>query len=422
MDKEAEMNLAEAGSTYDTPMPISHLFRGKSLVDVSVIVSKFDSMMDFRPYLLKAFDLTDADVERWSHIQKGCLAKTGGFAGSITVNAGYLYDRVPNRIHDALVDTIAGVMSAFIDKNLSMGVWTDKAQHLLLRYGMDIVSSLLEQMSFLWYSFKERRPCIDMVTKEACELVNSTRLDTNITKEMLNDAFAEDRYMCLAVPLYGCTEIVCMMREGHVYVCLGHTSIHGTRVPRPFVCVGRIDIYGLIGRMTRQNAVSDAVWQQRLNGAEHDKQLAVALLPDDENEKQKEERYTVLGFGVADQVLFALKLRILLGMQKTPMEQLCTSKGKSVFLDGVSTPPEKRGISYSVVSLTKEFRKAKNEWQGEGRKLDKFGKNLISKQIAGFIRKQHYGEGNKLSKLIYIAPFTNRFWVNSGVHITKIVK
>ena len=410
----------------------TRLFHDRSLVDAAVEVSKFGGMMDFRPRLLKDLGLSEADIARCPlRIQKDAMEET---LKALPDREDSLFGQVPNRISDALLVTMWEASAAYTAKALpeffreatKLGADRDSLT-FMHNYLLTNVTMLNRQMSFLWYSFKEATPCIDVVTKEACELVNGTKLDANVTKEMLDSAFEKDRYVCLSVPVDGFKEIVCMRRGGRVSVLCGQITSGETVLNKrgygnqPFSVIGSLNVDDLVGRMTRRNMTENGTEMQRLNDNASIRDVSEAVWGPEAPE-HAEERYRISGEVVTDIVSFVLKLRILLGMEKTPVAQLRTQEGTYVSLDGVSTPPEKRGISYSVVSLTKEFRKARSEWRGDGEKLDRFGKDLVAKQIAGFIRRQHYGEGNKLSKFIYIAPFTNRFWVNSGVHITRIVK
>ena len=408
------------------------LFHDRSLVDAAVEVSKYRSMSDFRPRILRDLGLTEADVRNSPFTVLKDVIERGLKMAQDTDDE--LYGQVPNRVSDALLADMWEAAAAYAAKNVPELVEAvrrsegDGGMSYLHNYVLANVIMLNRQASFLWFSFKESRPCIDMVTKEACELVNSTKLDAGVTKEMLDDAFAEDRYVCMSSSsVDGFREIACMKRGSRLSVVCGQ-SVDGDTVlvrkgfsNQPFSVVGSLNLDELAGRMTERNMRENGREMQRLSDSDSIRDIS-AKVWGEESEEHAEERYRISGEIATDLVAFVLKLRLLLGMEKTPVARLRTQEGSSVSLDGVSTPPGKRGISYSVVSLTREFVKARSEWRAEGGRLDRFGKDLVAKQIAGFIRRQHYGEGNKLEKFVYIAPFTNRFWVNSGVRLRKIVK
>lgn len=88
-------------------------------------------------------------------------------------------------------------------------------------------------------------------------------------------------------------------------------------------------------------------------------------------------------------------------------------------------PPDDCCVTYSVVRLSKSYaerreRDTDNDNDGPRGHRDLSGLILHEKQVRGFIRRQHYGKGNGQVKTIFIAPFVNRFWTRSGLHIRKV--
>lgn len=71
-----------------------------------------------------------------------------------------------------------------------------------------------------------------------------------------------------------------------------------------------------------------------------------------------------------------------------------------------------KGISSYNVSLSKRYRAKKQSLESL---LDKSDKTLTLVSVSGFVRTQHYGEGNKLTKKIWVDGFTREQWVRNGL-------
>lgn len=50
------------------------------------------------------------------------------------------------------------------------------------------------------------------------------------------------------------------------------------------------------------------------------------------------------------------------------------------------------------------------------------GRVAVKSEVSGFIRLQHYGTGNSLSKYIYVDSFESTRWTSSGERVVKVVE
>ena len=422
------------------------IFRGKPFIECALSVRKMKSLGDFIPEIVKGCGLVQADVDNCPI--KSNPTTTESFLKSVPDMDdpvfGPVPDQVSNAIHGKLCDTMLADMAKGNERMAAAAVKAASSEQLLDLWNRGVmypVSILTRQVSFLWYSFKAHDPSIDILTKDAFDLVKDTKLDENVTADMVEAAFPRDVFLNIrGGSVHGFSEIAAMRRGGQVAIACGQEvdrrngDLEGIGAAAcPFVVLGSVDLAGNAGRINR-GSLSDSVIEIRdRNAMDLDQRLKERGLEDDEISKvhdiffdgfhkSKSGEGKAAGI-VADLAMFVLKLRLMLLSEKSPVEEIHSSAGGRTYHDGVELPPGRSGLSFSVVSLTKEFRDAVSRPSSDsGRKLDKFGKNMVEKHIAGFIRRQRYGKGNALSKYIYIAPFTNRFWVNSGVHVTKIVK
>ena len=71
-----------------------------------------------------------------------------------------------------------------------------------------------------------------------------------------------------------------------------------------------------------------------------------------------------------------------------------------------------KGVSTYHISLSKRYKAIKRSYEAN---FDKSNKTLTMVSVSGFVRTQHYGEGNKLTKKIWVDGFTRGQWVRNGL-------
>jgi len=192
-----------------------------------------------------------------------------------------------------------------------------------------------------------------------------------------------------------------------------------------------VDLVKQIGHMTKRTVSESIVEEHDANTVQLNRKLEEMGLKPEAREKVidifdksfvgKEEQDEAAGI-VADLALFVMKLRLMMAAEKTPVETVRSVVGERSYHDGVELPPGKDGLSFSVISLTKEYRDARSRGEPSGERLDMVGRKMVEKTVGAFLRRQHFGQGNKLVKYVWIAPFTNRFWVRTGIKVTRIIK
>ncbi|MBQ4385350.1 MAG: hypothetical protein II823_05455 [Kiritimatiellae bacterium] len=79
-------------------------------------------------------------------------------------------------------------------------------------------------------------------------------------------------------------------------------------------------------------------------------------------------------------------------------------------------------LNYQRVSLTERCRYVVNKTDRieETVTLGKEGKERQSVRVRGFIRRQHYGPGNSLTKFVYIEEHDSFSWIRVGLRIIKV--
>ena len=76
-----------------------------------------------------------------------------------------------------------------------------------------------------------------------------------------------------------------------------------------------------------------------------------------------------------------------------------------------------KGVSTYHVSLSKRYKAIKRSYEAN---FDKSNKTLTLVSVSGFVRTQHYGEGNKLTKKIWVDGFTRGQWVRNGLTYVSV--
>lgn len=432
------------------------LFPGCSFVDCALRVRKMSSPADMLPMLVKGLGLVQRDVENPPISFDTSFLQT--LLKAVPDDDGDpLYGAVPDMVSNTIDPKVYNILIAAVAICAARRLGPSRAAEALRRLSdtneglpevfeslNGCVQSLTSQISFLWHSFHESAPNIATVTRDAFDLVDQTKLQTNLTPDMLDKAFERDMFLELPKPICGFMELAFLRRKGFVYVLVGRrqkprtifSDVHGA-VPA-FLVVRPVSILKQIGSMTEESlsATFDEGLEdidaylldqfERTFGDSPDyeqmRQEAERRLSVDKEEHTPEEMERIAKF-VSSAVVFATKLRLMLLVEKPPVEETFSVVGAASSHDGVPMPPGREGeTSYSVVSLTKGFREARSQYEKSGGRLDRYGKKVVEKFIAGFIRRQHYGKGNAQVKTIFVAPFTNRFWMNEGLRITRIVK
>ena len=420
---------------------INAIFQGKSFIDAAIAVRKMKDLTDFLPEVMRGSKLTGLDLKKAALVpNKDDIAEMLARISDRDDDPlyGALPDQVSNALHYELARiSLADFTKGFRNEFLSGWAYADaETMHDVYRQGVTLpVSVLNRQITFLWHAFKQNSPSIDVLTKDAFDLVESTKLDANVTADMVEQAFPKDLFISMQKPFKGLLEVAMLRRGMNVYVVSGKFDKSAERftssTPVQYLVLGRVDMTKQIGGMTRKS-VSESI----IDGARESNEFMRSRLAE-VSSKEEADRYmdkyetnfvskeqqSKESEWIAEIVMFVMKLRLMMTAEKAPIEMVSSVVGQSVSHAGVQLPPGKEdGLSFSVISLTRDFEEARRQSRSTGEKLDKFGKKIVEKQIGGFLRRQHYGPGNSLSKYIYIAPFTNRFWVNTGIHITKIVK
>ena len=122
-----------------------------------------------------------------------------------------------------------------------------------------------------------------------------------------------------------------------------------------------------------------------------------------------------------DAVRYALKFLLLKESDKQP---LIVEKQFSRKKVNAETQKKIFGkIDNQRISLTTEYRTTMLRHGGDEKLvLDKEGKTLRGISVRGFLRRQHYGPGNSLVKIIYVDAHESHSWIKEGIRIVKVVK
>ena len=76
-----------------------------------------------------------------------------------------------------------------------------------------------------------------------------------------------------------------------------------------------------------------------------------------------------------------------------------------------------KGVSTYHISLSKRYKAIKRSYEAN---FDKSNKTLTLVSVSGFVRTQHYGEDNKLTKKIWVDGFTRGQWVRNGLTYVSV--
>ena len=409
------------------------LFNGMSLTDVAVKVRRMDKPEDMIPFLLRGLDLTHADIDN------SPLKVDEDVIRAAVESTPASDDEVEENVYNALRLPSLKVCSTLLGKSLlNRGkdylIDIEKKQShqsTALVFIQEIADHLIGQAVFIWQHFHESGAEITTVEKDAFELVSSTRLQTNLTPDILEKVFERNIFLELPRPIHGFLELCFIRRGGFVFVYVGRRtkgeSLKTGKLPA-FMLVRAVNIKKQFGAITETSLAETfddgidfledevAKWMDEVGAPEAVKrEMHEDFKPLNESPRALSE---VQRF-IFDAIVFVTKLRLMILAEKPPVEETRTCIGKGGAGEG---PKHRSEITVSVVSLTRDFRDARASYESKGGHIDKTGKKVVEKFIAGFIRRQHYGQNNALVKTIFVSPFTNRFWVNAGVHVTKVVK
>jgi len=117
-------------------------------------------------------------------------------------------------------------------------------------------------------------------------------------------------------------------------------------------------------------------------------------------------------------VSYLLVLGYMLEAQKSPVEYKNKMKEERIYKDGKK---KKRVWIIRYVQISGFYKKVLEEARRQGGFLDKEGKVQEEVNVRGYMRKVHYGEKRKESRIIWVDQFTRKQWVNEG-NIKYIVK
>lgn len=426
--KRAARDSKIANSVFDA------LFKGMSLTDVAVKVRRMDKPEDMIPFILRGLDLTQADIDN------SPLKVDEDVIRAAVESVPASDDEVEENVYNALRLPSLKVCSTILGKSLLnrrkdylLDIEKKQShQSTALVFIHEIADHLIGQAVFIWQHFHESGAEITTVAKDAFELVSSTRLQTNLTPDILENVFDRDIFLELPKPIHGFLEL-CFVRRGDlVFVYVGRRtkgkSLESGKLPG-FMLARAVNIkkqFGAITETSLAETFDDGIdfledevarWMDEVNAPESVKSEMHADFHATDGESVR--ALSELRRFIFDAIVFVTKLRLMILAEKPPVEETRTCIGKGVAGEGMKHRSE---ITVSVVSLTRDFRDARASYESKGGHIDKTGKKVVEKFIAGFIRRQHYGHNNALVKTIFVSPFTNRFWVNAGVHVTKVVK
>ena len=136
---------------------------------------------------------------------------------------------------------------------------------------------------------------------------------------------------------------------------------------------------------------------------------ALSIADDNEKDENLKQMATV-------DLLYALKFRMLMESEKSPVESKPSTSSGGKIPKGVS----KIVPSYRTVSLTQEYVARRAGLESARTGLDKEGKHLALVEVSGFIRDQAYGPGREKRKTIYIDGFESHRWRTDGIQMVKV--
>ena len=79
----------------------------------------------------------------------------------------------------------------------------------------------------------------------------------------------------------------------------------------------------------------------------------------------------------------------------------------------------KTGILHCTIKLSEDYKKRLAASSRNSNPLNKDDKTLLPTSVSGFVRNQHYGEGNKLVKRIWVDGFIRNAWISDKPKIVK---
>ena len=108
-------------------------------------------------------------------------------------------------------------------------------------------------------------------------------------------------------------------------------------------------------------------------------------------------------------VTFALKFFVIYNATKSPLTLVSCSKEKQGNRSGNGNYSDSGSARHYYVTLSKDFRERRKAAVSYGVR-DKTGLELIPTQVSGYIRTQHYGPGNRETRLIWVDGFVRGQW------------
>lgn len=108
-------------------------------------------------------------------------------------------------------------------------------------------------------------------------------------------------------------------------------------------------------------------------------------------------------------VTFALRFFVVYNATKSPLTLVSCNKSKHSNRSGNGDSSDSGSARHYYVTLSKDFRERRKAATSYGVR-DKSGLELIPTQVSGYIRTQHYGPGNRETRLIWVDGFVRGQW------------
>lgn len=115
---------------------------------------------------------------------------------------------------------------------------------------------------------------------------------------------------------------------------------------------------------------------------------------------------------------FMVRLSLLMESERAPVE-VSSVRPSSKRTRNSYLPSDRVTVRY--VSLSRRYASSRTQ-SGEVGHMDETGRVAVRSEVSGFIRLQHYGTGNSLSKYIYVDSFESTRWTSSGERVVKVVE
>lgn len=245
---------------------------------------------------------------------------------------------------------------------------------------------------------------LHLMRKDAIEFVNATAYAQSLDEEFFRENFAKPVVLYTeSIPLFVDVRCVVVFYDAESRkVCCVFSKRFNEERDQEFG--GSISVDELSGRLSKR-VIEGLVRQNEAN---------VTL------RQIEEESGGIYADLMYESILFALKFVLLLKSDTQPIA--CARQYKQ------HKDPDKerevRGyISHQVVSLTTKYVQAMRAWKPSDRvELDKEGKKLVTIEVRGFIRRQHYGPNNSKTKIVYIDTHDRDVWVREGIRIISVVR